>query len=177
MKTLYESIIQSRFGDHKIEESILDIDAPSRLENDVKTGVKRQKLIQEVLKPLEDIIKMYHYSTQGDSTIIQDVYGLKGDVAWYEFDSAGKTAQDKKGVGVLQGILKQNYRKYNPKNKDRSNTSTFPTSQFTFEDLGISIFICFLDYTGVVIRLCYQSNNKQSGKYIQELVDKYSVPF
>jgi hypothetical protein len=177
MKILYESIIQSRFGDHKIEESILDIDAPDRLENDMKTGIKRQKIIQDVLKPVEDIIKQYHYSTQGGHVVTQDVYGLKGDIYVYEFTSTGKLAQDKKGVGVLQSMLKQAYRKYKPKNVDQSSTPVFQTSQFTFENLGMSIFICFVSYTGVVIRLCYQSDNKQTKLYIQNLVDKYTEPF
>ena len=105
MKTLYESI--------------LDIDAPSRLENDVKTGIKHQKLIQEILKPIEHIIQMHHYSTQGGHVVTQDVYGLKGDIYVYEFTSTGKLAQDKKGVGVLQSMLKQAYRKYKPKNVDQ----------------------------------------------------------
>ncbi len=163
MKTLYESI--------------LDIDTPSRWENDVKVGIKRQKHIQDVLKPIEDIIKMYHYSTQSIRTNNTDIYGLSGNVYWYEFTSTGKLAQDKKGVGVLQSILKQDYRKYRPKNINDSNSPVFPMSQFIFEDLGMSIVIFVVDHTGVNIRLCYQSDNKQTGKYIQDLVDKYTEPF
>jgi len=178
MKTLYESIIQSRFGDHKIEESILDDDAPDRLENDVKAGIKRQKHIQAVLEPIEHIIKGYHYSTQSIRMTAHNVYGLKGDVYEYEFTSSGIAQNDKKYVGAFQSMLKQAYRKYKPKNEDQSNSPVFPMSQFTFEDLGMSIFICFARYgDGVVIRLCYQSDSKQAGKYIQDLVDKYTKPF
>lgn len=163
MKTLYESI--------------LDVDAPDRLENDVKTGIKRQKLIQGVLDPIEHIIKTYRYSTQGSRTSIQDIYGLKGDVKYIELSSQTPSMQYKIGVGTLQNILKKDYRKYKPLNKDDSNSSVFPTSQFTFEDLGIAIFICFLRNHGVFIRLCYQAKDKQAGKYVQDLIDKYIEPF
>lgn len=163
MKTLYESI--------------LDIDAPGRLENDVKTGIKRQKLIQEILGPIEHIIKTYRYSTQGIKSNYADVYGLSGGVSWYELTSQTPSMRDKSGVGTLQNILKKDYRKYKPMNKDNSNSSVFPTSQFTFEDLGIAIFIRFLRNRGVDIRLCYRANDKQVGKHVQDIVDKYTEPF
>lgn len=176
MKTLYESIIQSRFGDHKIEESILDADASDRLENDVKAGIKRQKRIQDILKPLEDVIVMYHYNTPGGGNVTRNSYGLTGDMIWYEFESEAKTPQTKKGVEVILNNLKKAYDKAES-DVPVIRSSSLHSSCLVFEEFGISIFVGFFSDMGVVIRLCYQLKNKQVGKYVQDMMRKYTEPF
>ena len=73
MKSLYESIIQSRFGDHKIEESILDTDVLDKADK----GAQRLLTVLKTASMLVDELDIVQAKPDDDpnkSTFMAPVY-------------------------------------------------------------------------------------------------------
>ena len=188
MRTLYESIMQSRFGDHKIEESILDTDIIDKADKSaemflsiwdpLKKGLRREYNASRVERNIKDAIEKHDLLPHDDEwpQIVKQINADMGvkcvEEAPIEYklrvNSSLSNSGPRRANRPFYSVVVDGYwRTYTKKNGEiviRNGVSTVITSilEFRYDPLGID---------PRVIQAGLRANTIKDNKWIKRLTN------